>query len=87
MPIDWKAYNAQGIWDELVAPNGRARTGVGALFRVLGRLTDERLAARETAADLTIRTMGSAPKRRSGTARSFDDASAPTRATTSGSRS
>ena len=41
-----------------MAPNGRARAGVGALFRVLGRLTDERLAARETAADLAIRTMG-----------------------------
>ena len=58
MPIDWKAYNAQGIWDELVAPNGRARAGAGALFRVLGRLTDERLAARQAAADLAIRTMG-----------------------------
>ena len=58
MAIDWKAYNAQGIWDELVAPNGRARAGAGALFRVLGRLTDERLAARQAAADLAIRTMG-----------------------------
>ena len=58
MPIDWKAYNAEGIWDELVAPNGRARAGAGGLFRVLGRLSDDRLAARQAAADLAIRTMG-----------------------------
>ncbi len=58
MPIDRKAYNAEGIWDELVAPNGRARAGAGGLFRVLGRLSGERLAARQAAADLAIRTMG-----------------------------
>ena len=52
MPIDWKQYDAAGLWDELVTPSGRARPGAGPLLRVLSRLTDEELS------ELAIRTMG-----------------------------
>lgn len=58
MPIDWKHYNARGIWDELITPGGRARPGAGALARVLAALTDEELASRKAAAELAIRSMG-----------------------------
>ena len=58
MPIDWKQYEAEGLWDELVTPSGRARPGAGPLLRVLSRLTDEALSERAAAAELAIRTMG-----------------------------
>ena len=37
MPVNWKQYEAVGLWDELVTPSGRARPGAGPLLRVLSR--------------------------------------------------
>ena len=58
MPIDWKQYSAENLWDELISPNGRARKGAGNLRRMLARLSDEELIARKKAAQLAIRSMG-----------------------------
>ena len=58
MPIDWTAYNAAGVWDELIAPRGRARPGGGPLRRMLARMSDAELASRQAAANLAIRAMG-----------------------------
>ena len=58
MPIDWKQYSAENLWDELISPNGRARKGAGNLRRMLARLSDEELIARKKAAELAIRSMG-----------------------------
>ncbi len=58
MPIDWSEYQAAGIWDELVTDRGRPRSGATSLCRMLSRLSDDELAARKTAAEVAIRTMG-----------------------------
>ena len=58
MPIDWQEYNAAGLWDELIAPSGRARPGAGPLRKMLARLSDSELRERQAAADLAIRAMG-----------------------------
>ena len=58
MPIDWQEYNATGVWDELIAPSGRARPGAGPLRKMLARLSDAELGERQAAADLAIRAMG-----------------------------
>ncbi len=58
MTIDWRAYETNGFWDELITANGRARKGAGSLTRMLAELSDEELAARRTAAELAIRSMG-----------------------------
>lgn len=58
MTIDWRAYETHGFWDELITSSGRARRGAGPLTRMLAELSDEELAARRTAAELAIRSMG-----------------------------
>ena len=58
MAIDWQNYPAEDVWDELIAPGGRARKGGGALKRALGRLDDDELKERRYAAELAIRSMG-----------------------------
>ena len=58
MTIDWRTYEAEGFWDELITAKGRARKGAGNLCRILGKLSDDELASRKTAAELAIRSMG-----------------------------
>jgi len=58
MTIDWRSYDTDGLWDELITANHRARKGAGNLCRVLTNLSDEELTARKTAAELAIRSMG-----------------------------
>ncbi len=58
MAIDWQNYPAQGIWDELITPSGKARKGGAALKRALAKLDDDELAERRYAAELAIRSMG-----------------------------
>ena len=52
MSIDWRRYDTNDFWDELITAGGRARQGAGNLCRVLASLSDEELAARRTAAEL-----------------------------------
>ncbi|MGE0622271.1 MAG: circularly permuted type 2 ATP-grasp protein [Pseudomonadales bacterium] len=58
MSIDWRAYDTNDFWDELITAGGRARQGAGNLCRMLSTLSDEELAARRAAAELAIRSMG-----------------------------
>ena len=58
MTIEWHSYENDGLWDELITAKGRARAGAGKLCKTLARLSNEELAARKTAAELAIRTMG-----------------------------
>ena len=58
MTIDWKAYRADDLWDELVTPAGRARPGAGRLLGALAKLSDDEIRERKTAAELAIRAMG-----------------------------
>ena len=58
MSIDWRTYETDGFWDELITAKGRARKGAGNLCRVLAGLTEEELTSRRTAAELAIRSMG-----------------------------
>ena len=58
MSIDWRRYRADGLFDELVLPNGRARPGAGRLLAALAKFTPEEVRERKTAAELAIRAMG-----------------------------
>ncbi len=58
MAIDWKQYPAEGLFDEMVAPSGRIRPGAGKLARTLARFSEEELATRKAALDLSIKEMG-----------------------------
>lgn len=58
MAIKWSDYPATGIYDELIAPSGRARPGATALKQTLAKLKDDELSERKHAAELAIRSMG-----------------------------
>ncbi len=58
MSIEWNDYAATDVWDELIAPGGRARKGAAALKRALAKLDDDELQERRYAAELAIRSMG-----------------------------
>ena len=58
MTIDWNAYTADGLWDELVGPDGDGRPGASALLNALAALSDDEIRERRTAAELAIRVMG-----------------------------
>ncbi len=58
MTIEWKNYPARDVWDELIAPGGRARRGAAALKKALAKLDDNELQERRYAAELAIRSMG-----------------------------
>ncbi|HBD12576.1 MAG TPA: hypothetical protein DCZ13_10545, partial [Porticoccaceae bacterium] len=55
MPIiDWKRYDTQDLYDELVLPAGRARPPGGQLSRWLRSLDNEELQTRKIEAELAI---------------------------------
>ena len=58
MPVNWRAYRAEGHWDELVTADGRARPEAKRLLATLAGLSDVELRERRTAAEIAIRTMG-----------------------------
>lgn len=58
MTIQWKDYEAQPFFDELVHPSGRARTAARLLCRHLSSLSDADLTEHRSAAELAIRLMG-----------------------------
>jgi len=58
MSINWKDYQAQDVFDELIRPSGRARKSAQKMCRYLSKLTDEEITERKTAADLAIKSMG-----------------------------
>ena len=58
MTIDWQAYRADDLWDELVTPAGQPRPGAGRLLKALAELSNDEIRERKTAAELAIRAMG-----------------------------
>ena len=58
MTIDWQAYRAEDLWDELVTRSGKPRPGAGRLLRALAALSNEEITERKTAAEIAIRAMG-----------------------------
>lgn len=58
MPICWEAYPVDGLYDELIAADGRPRPAARQLSQYLASLTDRDLQERQAAAELAIRAMG-----------------------------
>jgi len=58
MTIDWNDYPCDGLYDELLAGPGRPRPEIEALAADLAALGPEELAARQEAADVSIKEMG-----------------------------
>jgi len=58
MSINWKNYQAQDFYDELIRPSGRARKSAQKMCRYLSKLSDEEIAERKTASELAIKSMG-----------------------------
>ena len=58
MTLDWRKYRADGLFDELVQANGRARPGAGRLLAALAKLSADEVQERKTAAELAIRAIG-----------------------------
>ncbi|HUN26020.1 MAG TPA: circularly permuted type 2 ATP-grasp protein [Steroidobacteraceae bacterium] len=58
MIIDWSAYSAPGLHDELIGPGGGSRAAGRALTRYLAELGGEEIGVRQQAAELAIKAMG-----------------------------
>jgi uncharacterized circularly permuted ATP-grasp superfamily protein len=58
MAIEWKQYQVAGLYDEIIARASRPRPAARALARLLARMGEEELSARQAAADLSIKEMG-----------------------------
>lgn len=58
MSIDWKAYPIEGQYDELITSSGNPRSFGKPLVKHLNNLDQEELAARQRAADVSIKEMG-----------------------------
>jgi len=58
MSIDWKNYQLDEVYDELVQRAGRSRSHAKNLVRHLSSMDEEELAARQAAAELAIKEMG-----------------------------
>jgi len=58
MSMDWKRYEPQDFFDELITPNGNPRAPARRLISYLGSLSDEELETRRQMAEATIQEMG-----------------------------
>jgi len=58
MKINWKAYDSQSFFDELLTANGNPRLAARGIIKFLQNLPDEELGERRAAAELAIRDMG-----------------------------
>ena len=58
MRINWKDYKADGFFDELILPSGKARGHADELASYLSQLGTSDMKARQQAAELAISTMG-----------------------------
>ncbi|MGB1801158.1 MAG: circularly permuted type 2 ATP-grasp protein, partial [Gammaproteobacteria bacterium] len=56
--MNFKNYNSNGFYDELLKDNLQARTGAGKLLKQLRKLNQEEINKRKLAAELAIKTMG-----------------------------
>jgi len=58
MSLDWKSYDPDGLFDELISSPGYARKAARTLTSYLKSLSDEELLARKEASEIAIKTMG-----------------------------
>lgn len=58
MPIRWKTYQVNGLYDELIRAPGQPRYGAKDLCRYLSSLNDSEIKERRAAAELAISLMG-----------------------------
>ncbi len=58
MTVNWKQYPIRGVYDELRGPRGRIRYGSVKLAAHLESMSDEDIATREAALQLSIKEMG-----------------------------
>ncbi|KEA61680.1 Protein containing domains DUF404, DUF407 [Marinobacterium lacunae] len=58
MSMDWKRYEPQEFFDELVTANGNPRAPARRLISYLGSLSDEEIETRRQMAEATIQEMG-----------------------------
>jgi uncharacterized circularly permuted ATP-grasp superfamily protein len=58
MQVDWSAYSAPGLHDELVGPDGDPRAAGRVLMRHLSELDEQEIGLRQQAAELAIKSMG-----------------------------
>jgi uncharacterized circularly permuted ATP-grasp superfamily protein len=58
MSIDWNAYPYEGFYDELVAAPGKGRSAFAGFLADLEALGSDELAARQEAANVSIKEMG-----------------------------
>lgn len=58
MPIDWKKYNPDGLYDEVISSPGNPRKYAHTLAKYLQSMTEDELFARREAAEIAIKTMG-----------------------------
>src|ERR1700745_84345 len=58
MQIDWSAYSAPGLHDELIGPGGGPSAAGRALMRSLSELGGDEIGVRQQAAELAIKAMG-----------------------------
>jgi uncharacterized circularly permuted ATP-grasp superfamily protein len=58
MAINWKDYQTEGLYDELITNKGKAHPCATELCQYLAALTDAELKERKDAVDLAIRIMG-----------------------------
>jgi uncharacterized circularly permuted ATP-grasp superfamily protein len=58
MEIDWSAYSAPGLHDELIGPGGGPRVAGRQLTRYLAELGGQEIGVRQQAAELAIKAMG-----------------------------
>ena len=56
--IDWKNYDPNDFFDELIAAKGKPRPAATAITDYLGNLGSEEIQARQQAAELAILEMG-----------------------------
>ncbi len=58
MTIQWKEYQAQDLYDELIFSSGKARKSAAPLCRYLSKLSHEELQERRAASELAIKSLG-----------------------------
>jgi uncharacterized circularly permuted ATP-grasp superfamily protein len=58
MQIDWSAYSAPGLHDELMGPDAHPRAAGRALMQHLSELDEQEIGLRQQAAELAIKAMG-----------------------------
>ena len=58
MSLNWKEYEADGLFDEMIDASGRPRAAAEGLANHLAGFSPEELAAVQAASEVSVRNMG-----------------------------